>query len=264
MSFKLNKLIFYLVFLSLRMKFLQNILSFLWKSWFALITTVLVLTIGVFWVLPLSLSDRTFPMAYKGIRLWAVLVFYSCGLRLEYEVNQKLNKEVNYISIANHTSIMDIMIMAIVHKEHPLVFVGKEELARLPIFGPIYRRICITVDRTNLKSRRHVYSAAKEKLNQGYTIMIFPEGGISDDKSQLLHKFKDGAFTIAISTHTPLALYSIKGIDKIFPESWIEGYPGKVKVKLIDIIPTNHLSLANKFTLKAECYRLILEDLNTD
>ncbi|MDD3773001.1 MAG: lysophospholipid acyltransferase family protein [Weeksellaceae bacterium] len=243
------------------MKTLRNIISFLWKCWFTLITSILVILIGVFWVFPLAFSDKTFPFAYKGIRLWAILVFYGCGFRLDFIQTKKLDPNQTYISIANHTSVMDIMIMAIIHKKHPLVFVGKEELAQLPIFGAIYRRICITVDRSNLRSRTHVYTAVKEKINQGNSIMIFPEGEIPDDTNLILQRFKDGAFSLSISTQTPLALYSIKGIKEMFPESWIKGYPGKVKVKLLDIISTNHLSLADKNELKDYCFQQISAEL---
>ncbi len=232
----------------------------LWKFWFIFLTTLLVLTIGVFWTFPLALSSKTFPLAYKGIRLWAILIFYGTGFRYELIQNLKLEKKQSYIFISNHTSILDVMLMAIIHK-HPIVFVGKAELAKLPIFGPIYKRICIVVDRSDTRSRTRVFKLAKERINQGNSIVIFPEGGIPDDKNIILDRFKDGPFSIAIATQLPIVVYSIKGLKEMFPWSWTRGYPGKVRVKLIDIITTENLSLHEKDEIKQKSYQKIYDDL---
>ena len=236
-------------------------MTLLWKIWFLILSTLLIITIGVFWTFPLALSPKTFPLAYKGIRLWAILIFYGLGFRLELNKNQDLEKNQPYIFISNHTSILDIMLMAILHKNHPIVFVGKDELAKLPIFGPIYRKICITVDRSDTKSRTRVFKLAKERISQGSSIVIFPEGGIPDDESIILEDFLEGAFMIAISTKVPIVIYSIKGVKEMFPWSWTRGYPGKVCVNLIDIIPTEHLSLRDKSEVKEKSYKLIYDDL---
>ena len=224
-------------------------------------TTLLVLTIGVFWTFPLALSSKTFPLAYRGTRLWAILIFYGTGFRYDLIQNLKLDKNQSYIFISNHTSILDIMLMAIIHKNHPIVFVGKAELAKLPIFGAIYKKICIVVDRADTRSRTRVFKLAKEKINQGNSIVIFPEGGIPDDKNIVLDRFKDGPFSIAIATQIPIVVYSIKGLKEMFPWSWADGHPGKVRVKLLDIIPTENLSLHEKSEIKQNSYQRIYDDL---
>lgn len=243
------------------MKGIKKILILLWKCWFIILTTFLVLTIGVFWTFPFALTNKTFPIAYKGIRLWAILIFYGSGFCFEISPNRTLDKSQPYIFISNHTSVLDIMLMAIIHKHHPIVFVGKEELARLPIFGPIYRRICITVDRSSTKSRMRVFKLAKQKINSGQSIVIYPEGGIPHDERITLQRFKDGAFTIAIATGAPIVVYSFKGMKEMFPWSWTRGYPGRAKVNLIDIIPTENLSLRDKDKIKEICYQKIHNDL---
>ena len=244
------------------MKALQKTIAFLWKCWFLFLAGIFVLTIGVFWTFPLSLSAKTFPLAYKGIRLWAILVFYGSGFRLKLKKNKKLRPEKSYMFISNHTSVLDIMVMAIVHPQHPIVFVGKEELAKIPVFGTIYKRICILVNRSDAKSKTRVFKLAKEKIRLGNSIVIFPEGGVPDDTRLVLGPFKDGAFTIATATDLPIAVYAIKGSKEMFPFSWTKGYPGTVQVKLLDIIETKDLSLKNKDELKQKAFDIILKELS--
>lgn len=243
------------------MKILKEILIILWKCWFCLLTVFLILTIGIFWTYPLSFSTKTFPLAYKGIRLWAILTFYGSGFRLKLEKKQELNPNQSYMFISNHTSGIDILVMAIIHPKHPIVFVAKEELVKVPIFGRIYKRICILVNRSDNNSKRRVFKLAKEKINLGNSIVIFPEGGVSDDTNIILDEFKDGAFAIAAITDLPIAVYTFKGLKEMFPFSWPKGYPGTVKVKLLDIIETKELSLKDKDRLKEVCYQKILSEL---
>lgn len=243
------------------MKTLKEILIVLWKCWFCFLTVFLILTIGIFWTYPLSFSHKTFPLAYKGIRLWAILTFYGSGFRLKLERNQELNPIQSYMFISNHTSGIDILVMAMIHPKHPIVFVAKEELAKIPIFGRIYKQIGILVDRSDNTSKRRVFKLAKEKIDLGNSIVIFPEGGVPDDTNIILDEFKDGAFTISTITDLPIAVYTIKGLKEMFPFSWRKGYPGTVEVKLLDIIETKELSLKDKDELKEVCHQKILSEL---
>lgn len=246
------------------MKSFRKIISVLWKCWFLFLTAFFVLTIGVFWTFPLSFSNKTFPLAYKGIRLWAILIFYGSGFRLKVDHQDKLDANKSYMFVSNHTSVLDIMVMAIIHPKHPIVFVGKEELARIPIFGTIYKRICILVNRSDSKSKTRVFKLAKEKIQLGNSIVIFPEGGVPDDRQIILNQFKDGAFTISIVSDLPIAVYAFKGLKEMFPFSWTIGYPGTVHVKLLDIIETKDLSLSDKDEVKEITYRKIYQELTTN
>ena len=184
------------------------------------------------------------------------------GFRVAFDEKVKLNSKENYVFIANHTSIMDIMVVLTILKHHPIVFVGKAELAKIPIFGRIYKRICILVDRSSMKSRAQVIPNAMEKLNQDLSIFIFPEGGVPDDTTIVLDKFKDGAFNIATETQTPIAVLAIEGLKEMFPFNWFKGYPGKVKVTLLEIIPTlDKKGKEEKKELKEYTYNLIRKEL---
>lgn len=120
--------------------------------------------------------------------------------------------------------------MCILSSKHPICFVGKKELVKVPIFGTIYKRICVMVDRSSARSRADVYRRCAEKMEEGNSIAIFPEGGVPDDTSIILDEFKDGAFTLSSKHNSPIAIYTFIGLKEIFPFDNSKGYPGKVKV----------------------------------
>ena len=66
--------------------------------------------------------------------------------------------------------------MLIAISKNPIVFVGKIELTKIPIFGFFYKRMVILVDRDSHKSRKQVYGQAKKRLEGGTSIGIYPEG----------------------------------------------------------------------------------------
>ncbi len=163
--------------------------------------------------------------------------------------------------VANHTSMIDIMLMLYVSK-NPFVFVGKKELAKLPLFGFFYKRTCILVDRENPKSRREVFASAEAKLRQGLSVCIFPEGGVPDE-SIVLDTFKDGAFRLAIEHKIPIAPMTFHDNKKRFSYTFFSGGPGVLRVTLHPVIPTINMQQDQKRSLKEITRSIILNDLMT-
>ncbi|MBP2618716.1 1-acyl-sn-glycerol-3-phosphate acyltransferase [Chryseobacterium jejuense] len=186
-------------------------------------------------------------------------MFYGMGFRYDLIKlsEQEKDKTKEYVFISNHTSIMDIMLTCILFPHHPICFVGKKELVKIPIFGTIYQRICVMVDRTSAKSRADVYRRCAEKMEEGNSIAIFPEGGVPDDTSIILDDFKDGAFMLSSKHNSPIAVYTFIGLKEMFPFDSSKGYPGRVKVYFNGIIePTD-----SPKTLKSEAYQVIKKTL---
>lgn len=217
------------------------ILNYLWRIWLFVIAFVLTIVLGIP-VYILSFNKKNYKYAYKLIRLWCYGMFFGMGLRYELInlTDKKIDKNKQYVVISNHTSIMDIMLPCILFPNHPLCYVGKKELVKIPIFGTIYKRICVMVDRKSARSRADVYRRCAEKMEEGNSIVIFPEGGVPDDTSIVLDEFKDGAFTLSSKHHSPLAVFTFIGLKEMFPFDRSKGYPGKVKVFFNDILdPTD-------------------------
>ncbi len=227
---------------------MSRILNYIWRGWFVLLAFLFIILFTIP-VLLLSIKEKHFKYAYIFIWLFCVIVFYGMGFRYKLikKTREALDKDRNYIFIANHTSTIDIMLMAVLHRHHPVCFIGKAELAKIPIFGLLYKRIAILVDRKSAKSRADVYRRAAEKMRHGQNIVIFPEGGVHDDPNLLLDEFRDGAFILATKHQFPIVVYTFVGLKEMFPFDNGKGHPGKVTVYLNKIMePTTLEEMKSK------------------
>mgnify|MGYP003546794504 FL=1 len=241
------------------MKFLKNVLWFFWKLWFYILVLAVILVLSPLLVLSLA-SDKLYRFFFMLARIWAYIVFYGTGFSKKIITKQKFDRSKSYMITANHSSMMDIMLMLILIK-NPLVFVGKKELAKMPVFGYFYKRACILVDRSSAASRQQTMIMAAQKLGNGLSVCIFPEGGVSDDESLVLDEFKDGAFRLAIDFEIPVVPLTFVGLKKMFPFRFFAGCPGVVKVYQHPFIETNGLTQVNKPDLKQETRHLIIQPL---
>ena len=163
--------------------------------------------------------------------------------------------------VANHTSMLDIMLMLYVSK-NPFVFVGKKELVKIPIFGFFYKRVCIMVDRDDTQSRTGVYRRAQKRLQDGLSICIFPEGGVPEE-DVILDAFKDGAFKMAIAHKIPVVPMTFYDNKERFPFTFFDGGPGKCRARVHEFFETGILSEEDKLTLREEVRTVILNQLTS-
>jgi len=238
---------------------LKKIGWLLWKVWFNLLVLLVIAILSPLLIISLS-TDKFYRFFFILARVWAYAVFYGTGFRKSIVTKQSFNLNQSYMLTANHTSMMDIMLMLILVK-NPFVFVGKKELAKLPIFGYFYKKACILVDRSSAVSRQRSMKMAAEKLANGLSICIFPEGGVPTDESIILDSFKDGAFRLAIDFNIPVVPMTFIGLKQMFPFRFFAGYPGTVKVYQHEFILTNELNQADKPNLKEQTRNVILQPL---
>lgn len=231
----------------------------LWRIWFYVLVTVPIII--MFPILFLSIvSERTYPFFFVLARFWARIILYGMGFRYEVEKDYELEKHKSYMLVANHTSMMDVMLMLLLVKDNPFVFVGKKELVKLPIFGFFYKRTCIMVDRNSSKSRFEVFERAQKRINQGLSICIFPEGGVPDE-SILLDEFKDGAFRIAIEHQLPILPMTFGDVKERFSFTFFSGSPGKMRIKIHKPVETSGKGMEHKGEIKHQIREIILTQL---
>jgi 1-acyl-sn-glycerol-3-phosphate acyltransferase len=236
-------------------------LILLWRIWFFIINIFLIpLWAGA--SIPFLFKEKYYPIAYWFHKMWARSNLFLMGFWYVLEKDKEtLDKNQQYVIISNHSSIMDIMLIYSLMRNHPLVFVGKAELAKLPFFGFVYKKTNILLDRKNISSCIQVFKKVEKKVNSGKSVCIFPEGGVP--KSYIfLDNFKSGAFFIAIIKKIPIIPFTIADIKTKFPSfSMIKGGPGKIRIKQHHSISTKNLSLKDKNNLKEKCFNLIKHQL---
>lgn len=241
------------------MKIIRAGLTLLWRIWFYIMLGLPIIVMLPF-LLIFTSSERFYPQYFVCARIWAKSILYGMGFFPKTVNAANLENGRSYMFVANHTSIMDIMLMLAVI-DHPFVFLGKVELARIPLFGYFYRRTCILVDRGSQKSKMEAFAEAQRRLKQGNSICIFPEGGVPPDVSVELAIFKDGAFRLAIDHQIPIVPLAFHDNKKRFSYTFFSGSPGKLRVAILPVIPTRSKTQDDKRNLKQEVYNVILQEL---
>jgi len=240
------------------MRLLKIIFWIVWRVWFYVVMGTIIVILFPLLIISI-LSEKFYPMFFKLARIWAkgVLIFTGFYYTIQREEDTVPGK--SYMFVANHTSMTDIMLMLAVVK-NPFVFVGKKELANIPLFGFFYKRTCILVDRSSSKSRMAVFARAQKRLNQGLSICIFPEGGVPDE-SIMLDEFKDGAFRLAIEHQIPIVPITFGDNKKRMSYTFLSGSPGKMRAKVHHFVATAGKKPEDKKAVSDEVRAIILKQL---
>ena len=241
------------------MRALKIVFWTLYRVWFYVLMAIPILVMFPFLFISI-LKEKWYPYFFVMARIWAKVILFGMGFRVKLETEEEIIEGKSYMFVANHTSMTDIMLMLIAVKNHPFVFVGKKELAKIPLFGFIYKRVCILVDRANSKSRYQVFERAQKRIEQGLSICIFPEGGVPEEHI-ILDEFKDGAFRIAIEHGLPIVPMVFFDNKKRLSYTFFSGSPGKMRAKIFPIIETKGKTLEDRGLIKEEVRQLILEAL---
>ncbi len=244
------------------MKLIKIIAILFYRIWFYFLMFIYILIF--FPILFISIiKEEWYPLYFRMARGWSIFILFGMGFRPIIKREVVYKKGQSYMFVANHTSMTDIMLMLYVSK-NPFVFVGKKELGKIPLFGFFYKRTCILVDRKNSKSKVNAINSAQRKLNMGYSICIFPEGGVPEDESIVLDEFKDGAFRLAIKHQIPIAPMTFLDNKKRFSYTFFSGGPGKMRVKVHALIPTTNYTMISKKELNNLTHKIILTQLNSN
>ncbi|MEQ9441087.1 MAG: lysophospholipid acyltransferase family protein [Cyclobacteriaceae bacterium] len=192
------------------------------KAWLRLYSTYgLVVFGGVFLILfPLFgialLNRKWHRYALLLNQFWSRAFLMGMGVPAKVYGREHLRKSQAYVIAPNHFSLLDIAVMGYIPK--PFVFVGKVSLARIPLFGFMFRKMHITVDRKSLKSRYQALQQSKMAVDEGKSLVMYPEGGILTEHPPQLARFKNGPFKVAIEKQIPLVPVTIPFNYVILPD----------------------------------------------
>lgn len=172
-----------------------------------------------------------------------------------------------YIIISNHSSYLDIFLMHSILPRSPFVFLGKSELLKYPILGSYFKLLHIPVFRSNKIKAAKSFIQAKQVVKKGWSLMIFPEGGIPDHNLPQLVPFKEGAFKLAKNLNIPIIPMTFTTSYKLFsdPANYFGGaHPGIVKVYIHDYLSPDLISTLTEEQLIQKCFDIINEPLLED
>lgn len=175
--------------------------------------------------------------AHLVARIWARSILLVSGVKVVVYGLENIDPCASYVYMANHQSMFDIFaLLAFL----PVRFrwLAKKELFSIPIFGySMGRAGYISVDRSSMKAAYRSLQEAAQKIAQGVSVVIFPEGTRSSDGR--IMPFKAGGFHLAITSGRPIVPVVIDGTHHIMPKGISRVRQGLVTISINPPIETN-------------------------
>jgi len=169
-------------------------------------------------------------------RSYARILLPVFGLTVETRGVSRVDPRAPYVFMSNHASHVDSLALA-VSISHPLHWVFKKELSKIPVFGWVLLSLGqIMVDRGNAVQSRAALANAASALAGNNSVLIYVEGTRSKDGK--LQPLKKGGFHIALQAGLPIVPVRVSGSHDIIPSGSLILRPGRVVVEMFDPIPT--------------------------
>lgn len=176
--------------------------------------------------------------------------------------HENVPKDQAVLYIGNHRSFFDIL-LTYVHCSDLTGYVAKKEMAPIPLLSIWMRYLhCLFLDRKDIKEGMKTILTAIEKVKNGISICIFPEGTRNKGDNELeLLPFHEGSFKIATKSGCPIIPMAISNSAEIFENHFPKIKPCKVVVEYGKPIYPEQLSKEDKKRLGAYTQGIILEML---
>ena len=199
--------------------------------------------------------------AHRISRLWAKMLFVLILIRVNIKNKEFIERKKTYVFISNHQSLLDIPLFALSCK-NTFRFLSKAELAKIPLFGYILRKLYITVNRTDKADKMKSIEAMKKSIGEGISVFLCPEGTRNKTERPLLN-FKNGAFVLAVETKTPLAVLTIINSKKLLsPLQLVQLSPGTIHAVWSKPIETIGMTKEDIPHLKEMAKEIMLQNLS--
>jgi 1-acyl-sn-glycerol-3-phosphate acyltransferase len=188
-----------------------------------------------------SFFDRDGSIQHGFARLWSRMILGTIGAQVQVEGLEQIDTGKAHIYAVNHLSALDIPVL---YKYLPFQFriLAKKELFRYPFMGWHLRRSGqIAVDQQNVRSSVRSIGRAVETLKSQMPIVIFPEGGRSEDGQ--LQGFMSGAFYLAIKAQVDVVPMALIGTYEMLPMSSFHIRPRLIRLVLGKPISTAGMNI---------------------
>jgi 1-acyl-sn-glycerol-3-phosphate acyltransferase len=221
------------------MNWAKEILGRIFALWAMLlfVGSLVIVSIPI-WLVGIWPEPRRSVYMHGIFRVWMKFFFVLIGVRRIIRGREHFKKNENYIVVCNHNSLMDIPLST------PAIpgankTIAKSEMAKIPLFGMIYKRGSVLVDRKNEESRRASFSKMKSVLETGLHMCIYPEG-TRNKTSEPLQRFHDGAFRLAAETKKSIIPSLIFHTSKVLPRKPFYFWPHKVEMHFLSAVEVDN------------------------
>jgi 1-acyl-sn-glycerol-3-phosphate acyltransferase len=183
-------------------------------------------------------------MIYSLCRFWADVVLFMWGIKHTNIFEAPKSNSHAVIFVFNHISYMDIPFMLKAFRKDPIRILGKAEMSKVPVFGYIYKKATMLVDRESNAGRVRSVQLLKKVLSKNISVVMAPEGAFNMT-DRPLKEFYNGAFKIAVETQTPIQpVLFLDAYDRLNYHSIFSLTPGKSRaVFLHELLPGNDMNV---------------------
>jgi 1-acyl-sn-glycerol-3-phosphate acyltransferase len=192
---------------------------------------------------------------------WMMRIFCFYGVR---KIKNSQLPKGPYVIISNHSSYLDIFFMHSILPDHPFLFLGKSEILKYPIIKTYFKGLNIPVHRTDRQKSARSFIMAKKAVEEGWSIVVFPEGTIPDENNPKMIPFKEGAFRLARALHVPIVPLTFTNNYKLFSDPTdMKGtaYPGVSRVYIHPYVSVEEIDGLTDKELTEKCFNIINEPL---
>jgi len=224
----------------------------LWKSFFVLNFALGLLLLYPFFILLLSGKPR-YNAAYRVLQFWGRWVLYVPGIipKVKWEFDPA-ELPPQAVFVANHTSYLDIVeSFCFLPRYH--AYMVKQEAGKAPLLRVLFRDMHILVLRQSRLASHKAFLRAAEKLEQGHSVFIFPEGTISTHGQ--LRLFKNGAFRLAIEKQVPVVPITYCNNWRLLQNGGflkVPGRPGRARIVVHRPVETKGLGEEDLVSLRSQ------------
>jgi 1-acyl-sn-glycerol-3-phosphate acyltransferase len=212
--------------------------------WSCIVIALLILGIVIFITYPF---DRRGKVIHHYGRLWGKIALLVNRVKVRVEGIEHLKGEGPYIFMSNHQGTYDIFAL-LGHLPFQFRWLAKKELFSIPFFGWVMAAAgYVSVDREGTRKTVEAMNEAAQKIREGMSVVIFPEGSRSPDGS--IQPFKKGGFTLAIKSKVPIIPISIIGSREIMPKGKLTVTSGEIRIRIDHPIETQNYSLKDRKSL---------------
>lgn len=244
------------------MRIIQGVFGLIWKLYIAVVFIITALIMYPI-ILPFLNTDKNKKKAFKLFVFWSWMVRIFTLYFVKFEKKSAIPKGPMLI-VANHTSYLDIFLMYSILPDNEFLFLGKSEILKYPLIKTYFKKLNIPVYRDNKRKAAKSVVQALVEVSKGWSIFIFPEGGIPDVVHPKMVPFKRGAFLIARQSQVPILPMTFLNNYKLFsdPEQILgPARPGVSRVQIHDFISVDTINEMSDDELSQHCFNIMNEPI---